>query len=123
MADRISRKENFLKALALLNESVAVAEPDRLGLAAAIKCFELAYEQAWKFLKAELAEPGQQATTPRETFRKAYEGHWIDDESLWLDMIRDRNDTVHTYKEPIAREIFAHLRARYAAALNALAKR
>ena len=123
MADEASRRENFAKTLSLLDEAIVDAAPSRLMLAAAIKAFEMAYEQAWKFLKLQLAEAGYVVASPREVFRKAFQSQWIDDEALWLAMIRDRNDTAHAYQELVAREIFDNIRAKYARALSAFLHR
>ena len=52
---------------------------------------------------------GIEANTPRECLQQAYVAHWLDDETLWLTMLRDRNLTSHTYREALALEIFSHL--------------
>jgi nucleotidyltransferase substrate binding protein (TIGR01987 family) len=39
----------------------------------------------------------------------AFRSHLIDDEESWLSMLRDRNLSVHTYREALAREIYGRL--------------
>lgn len=58
-------------------------------------------------------------TTPRGALQQAYIAGWIENESLWLDMLRDRNLTSHTYREEQAMTIYAHI-PQYAHAMGAL---
>jgi nucleotidyltransferase substrate binding protein (TIGR01987 family) len=107
--------ENFDRALDLLHDAMGSRPVNRVVLAGAVKAFEMVYELAWKLLKERLARAGHETGTSRDVFRKAYQVGWIDDEATWLEMIRDRNDTVHTYNEQLAREIFARIGDRYLA--------
>jgi nucleotidyltransferase substrate binding protein (TIGR01987 family) len=50
--------------------------------------------------------------------RKAYAASWIKDETLWLQMLNDRNETSHEYDEDKAKKIYQHISAYYPA-LNA----
>lgn len=34
---------------------------------------------------------------------------WINDEKKWLEMVQDRNETVHTYNESLAKKIYKRL--------------
>jgi nucleotidyltransferase substrate binding protein (TIGR01987 family) len=67
-----------------------------------------AIELTWKSLKRVLADEGVETGTPREALMQAYKARWIDDEALWLSMLRDRNATSHIYDEDTARQIYAH---------------
>ena len=44
------------------------------------------------------------------------------EEAVWIDMIEDRNRTSHTYREELARQVFARLPAYLAAMRAALAQ-
>ena len=73
---------------------------------ALIQRFEFTYETAWKALKRYLEELGiPDRNSPREVIKEAYTQKLIVDETLWLQMIRDRNLTSHLYQEQLAREI------------------
>ena len=76
---------------------------------ACIQRFEFCIELTWKTLKKCLAIEGIEANTPRECIQQAYSIHWLDDETVWLSMLRDRNLTSHTYKEDLALEIYHRL--------------
>jgi nucleotidyltransferase substrate binding protein (TIGR01987 family) len=47
---------------------------------------------------------------PKEIIKQAYASKLIDDESLWLQMLKDRNLTSHTYDEALANEIFKNIK-------------
>ena len=87
---------------------------DSIVLDACIQRFEFCVELTWKVLKKILEFEGEQAKTPKQALQKAYAIEWIDDEALWLNMLRDRNLTSHTYKERLAQEIYARIPAYYA---------
>ncbi|MDX1657131.1 MAG: HI0074 family nucleotidyltransferase substrate-binding subunit, partial [Candidatus Competibacteraceae bacterium] len=40
---------------------------------------------------------------------------WIEDESTWLRMLRDRNETSHIYDEQTARRIYDRVRQNFPA--------
>ncbi|WP_254918303.1 MULTISPECIES: nucleotidyltransferase substrate binding protein [Zobellella] len=46
---------------------------------------------------------------PRECLQQAYVAHWLDDEGEWLSMLKDRNFTLHSYKEEVAWDIYRRL--------------
>jgi nucleotidyltransferase substrate binding protein (TIGR01987 family) len=41
--------------------------------------------------------------------KECYHQGWIDDETAWLNMLKDRNLTSHTYVQELALEIHARL--------------
>lgn len=109
------------KALDRLGEALMRdAETDSLVLDATIQRFEFAVELCWKTLKKLLETEGEEAKTPRQALQKAYTVGWLDNEALWLAILNDRNLTSHTYKEDLAREIYAHIRQHYYGALRNL---
>ncbi len=74
-----------------------------------IQRFEFTYEQCWKTLRNALLLEGIECGTPRETFQKAFQAGWIQDEKTWLQMLKDRNETSHTYHEEMARKIYSKI--------------
>jgi len=102
-------------ALTRLNESLQFDLSQPLVVDACIQRFEFCIELTWKTLKKCLAIEGIEANTPRECIQQAYSIHWINDESAWLSMLKDRNLTSHTYKEDLALEIYHRLPLHYQA--------
>ena len=101
--------------LTRLNESLQFDLSQPLVVDACIQRFEFCIELTWKTLKRCLAIEGIEANTPRECIQQAYSIHWINDESAWLSMLKDRNLTYHTYKEDLALEIYHRLPLHYQA--------
>jgi nucleotidyltransferase substrate binding protein (TIGR01987 family) len=100
------RFANFRKALARLTEAVELhrqrplSDLERQGL---IQAFESTHELAWKTLKdfAEfLGTTGLMGS--RDTTRTAFKMGLIEDGENWMEMIRDRNLSTHTYDEETA---------------------
>lgn len=64
-------------------------------------------------LKLALEEEGISAKSPRDCFKEAYRLRWVDDESNILEMIDDRNRTVHLYDREQSRKVFDKIRTLY----------
>ncbi|KIH77866.1 nucleotidyltransferase substrate binding protein, HI0074 family [Geoalkalibacter ferrihydriticus] len=101
---------NLEKALKRLDEALREPDTNSLVVDGTIQRFEFVIELYWKTLKRLLAVDGITANTPREALQKAFAAHWINDETAWLQMLRDRNGTSHLYDEAAARRIYAHIR-------------
>jgi nucleotidyltransferase substrate binding protein (TIGR01987 family) len=112
------RRALLEQALARLDEAL-LRDPqsDPLVLDATIQRFEFCIELCWRMLKARLLLEGLDARSPRATLREAYSVGWIDNEELWIAMMKDRNLTVHTYKQQVALEVWSRLPL-YAAAMR-----
>lgn len=103
-----SHLENFERAVQRLR--VVLGEPESMTQReASIHCFEFTFELSWKAIQVALRAKGVDATTPRECLERAWRSGWIDDEEAWVDMLRDRNLTSHTYKDSLAREVVSRL--------------
>lgn len=100
------RFSNYQKALAQLQKFIdkgILSELEKQGL---IKAFEYTYELAWNTLKDFLEYQGQtNIYGSRDTIRKAFELGLIDKGESWMDMLKSRNKTSHTYNEETAEEI------------------
>ena len=64
-----------------------------------IQSFEYSFELLWKTMKRLLSERGQNANSPRETFRMAGLEGFIEDPEIWFEFLKKRNLTTHTYNE------------------------
>lgn len=109
---------NLDRALARLEKALRVPRDAPLAVDGTIQRFEFAIELTWKSLKRVLADEGVETATPREAVAQAYRARWIDDETLWLSMLRDRNATSHIYDEETAERIYARI-GTYAPVLRA----
>ena len=70
--------------------------------------YYIQFELGWKVLKELLRSEGaNQAATgsSSEIIKTAYAYYDFMDESVWLGMLRDRNDTTHIYNEEAARQL------------------
>lgn len=111
---------NFQKALTSLQKAVTKDSLSELELAGAIQNFEFCYEICWKTLKKKAESEGRSVGSPKKAFQYALESGFISDESTWLAMINDRNQTTHTYDQATAEEIFKHIKENYYPALKKL---
>jgi nucleotidyltransferase substrate binding protein (TIGR01987 family) len=75
----------------------------------AIQRFEFTYELLWKTLKKVLLFKGIEQNSPRGVFREAAKIGMIEDLDLWFDFLKNRNITVHIYKEEYAEIVFSAL--------------
>ncbi len=105
----IQRLDNYIKALARLEEAVQLAserELSELENQGLVKAFEFTHELAWKTLKDFFYEQGQQQLYgSKDTTRLAFQNGLIENGSVWMDMIKSRNESVHTYNRETADEI------------------
>lgn len=84
-----------------------------------IQGFEYTHELAWKTLKDFLEHRGTEALYgSKDVTRQAFRLGLIEDGDIWMDMIRDRNLTSHTYNEETAMEIVDAILKRYCAAFS-----
>ncbi|TFD96997.1 HI0074 family nucleotidyltransferase substrate-binding subunit [Jeotgalibacillus sp. R-1-5s-1] len=100
---------NLELAIARLEEALSEDATNPLIVDGTIQRFEFTIELFWKTLKRALQSEGIETKTPKEALKEAYQAGWLNDESAWLQMLKDRNETLHTYNEELAREILAHI--------------
>jgi len=101
------------KAVQRLGEALAEDERNPLFVDGVIQRFEFTIELFWKALKRLLAHEGIEAQTPREVLQRAYQVGWLADETAWLAMLHDRNETSHAYDEALARKICESVRRNF----------
>ena len=71
-----------------------------------IHAFEYTHEMAWNILKDFLEERGVgNLYGARDATREAFKTGLLENGEVWMDMIKSRNLTSHTYNEEIARQI------------------
>lgn len=111
------RFNSFIKAFGQLERAVnlsnerALTELEEQGM---IQAFEYTHELAWKMLKDFLEEKGNsELFGSKDTTRLAFKLELINDGEVWMDMIKSRNLTSHTYNEDTAKSIVTDIRERY----------
>jgi nucleotidyltransferase substrate binding protein (TIGR01987 family) len=115
--------DSYRQALTALERSVTTPVTEPRDLSGIVKDFEILYELSWRTLKKVLEDAGHTTTTARQVYEVAFQTSLIDDETGWIEMIDDRNRTVHTYNEAFARELAGRIRDRYLPLLRGLGAR
>ena len=117
----IQRLNNWTRALDQLTrflDGEALNELEQQGL---VQSFEYNHELAWKTLKDLLTEQGyQDLIGSKDVARKAFEVGLVEDGGVWIDMIKSRNLSSHTYNEDTAEAVVMAIIERYYDAFTAL---
>jgi nucleotidyltransferase substrate binding protein (TIGR01987 family) len=120
----IQRFNNFTKALSQLAEAVELAEQrdlTKLEEQGIIQAFEFTHELAWNTLKDFLENRGvQNIYGSKDATKEAFKAGLINDGEIWMDMIKSRNLSTHTYNQATALEIIKSITEAYFAEFNAL---
>jgi nucleotidyltransferase substrate binding protein (TIGR01987 family) len=105
----IQRFNNFSKAFAQLKDAVELAKQrplSKLEEQGLIQAFEYTHEMAWNTMKDFLEERGvKNIYGSKDTTREAFKAGLLEPGDVWMEMIKSRNLTSHTYNEETAREI------------------
>ncbi len=102
------------QALVMLKEAVESPSMTDLMRDGAIQRFEYCFELAWKTVKIIIEfEDKEIGGSPRSILQKAIVLGILEDEEEWFRMLLERNNSVHTYREEIAKEIADHLKMNY----------
>lgn len=130
----LQRFSNYKKALRKLEDSVdyvtnhitkeSLDTGEEFGLIqidlikqGLIQSFEFTHELAWNVIKDYVHYQGNQSVRgSRDATREGFSMGLIEDGDLWMEMIRSRNQTSHTYDEETADEIFNKIINDYLAA-------
>ncbi len=102
----IQRLNHYAKALGQLTKFIEKGELNDLEEQGLIQAFEYTYELAWNTLKDYFESQGEiDIHGGRDAFRLAFRRGLIEDGETWMDMIKSRIMTAHTYNEGVARQI------------------
>lgn len=106
----IQRFSNYNKALETLSDAVTLNEErtlsslEKQGL---IQSFEYTHELAWKIMQDFFVYQGNtELRGSRDATREAFKNDLITDGDNWMEMIKKRNLTSHTYNEETSEEIY-----------------
>ena len=97
---------NYEKALNQLSKFVEHGKLNEFEEQGLIQCFEYTHELAWNVMKDFLTEDGIKDIFGSKTAtQQAFNKNLIDEGEIWMDMIKSRNESVHTYNENTADKI------------------
>ena len=118
------RFDNYQRALQTLSRAVALSaerplsELEQRGL---IQGFEFTHELAWNMLKDFLEAQGIAGLIgSRDAIRTAFKNGLIQEGETWMEMIKARNLSSHTYQLELANRLAAEILQRFYPAFVAL---
>jgi len=108
--DKLSEGVNWVhEQSGSLPEGIIHSEPflDDIIKEGIIQRFEYTHEIAWNVMKDFLQYSGiDNVTGSRDAIRSAHMNGLLRNGEVWMDMIRSRNQTSHTYHEETVDEVF-----------------
>jgi nucleotidyltransferase substrate binding protein (TIGR01987 family) len=111
------RFQNFNLALATLTEAHALSQTrplTKLEAQGLIQGFEFTHELSWNVLKDYLEAQGfPNIIGSRNAVRQAFKEALIENGDVWMDMIKARNLTSHTYNVDVAQQISSDILQRF----------
>jgi nucleotidyltransferase substrate binding protein (TIGR01987 family) len=119
------RFNNFIRAMQTLRAAVelsrerALSELEQQGL---IQGFEFTHELAWNVLKDYLEDKGAVGLIgSKDSTREAFKRSLIESGDDWMDMIKARHQTSHTYNLTVAEGIARDILERFYPAFTSMA--
>lgn len=115
------RFEHYSNALKLLNIAVAMdfEKMDDLQKEGFVQRFEFTHELSWKLMKDYLNYQGNfDINGSRDAIREAFKVGLIQDGEVWMEMIKSRNLSSHTYEEATLRQILKNVSEKYIQEFN-----
>lgn len=111
------RLANYQRALAQLTDALALrtrrplSQLEQQGL---IKAFEFTQELGWNVMKDYFEYQGNYSLTgSRDAIREAFKRGLVQDGDGWMDTIKSRNRSAHTYDEATAQQLVKLIAERY----------
>ena len=110
-----------LRAAVSLRQSRPLSELEQQGL---IQAFEFTHELAWNVMKDYFVYQGDTSITgSRDATRAAFAVQLIQDGEGWMEMIKSRNQSSHTYNRATADMLVEHIAAWYITLFEAFSQR
>ena len=109
------RYHNYQKALGQLSRFLGHKSLNEMEEQGLIQAFEYTFELAWKTLQDFLEEVSGyvEIKGPRPVIQQAFRDGLIQNGEIWMEMLKDRNRSAHTYDEEVAREIVSAIVQNY----------
>jgi len=118
------RLSNFRQAFLQFSSAVSIfntrplSDLEKQGL---IQAFEFTHELAWNLIKDYFEYQGNTTITgSRDAAREAFQKGLLQNGEVWMEMIKSRNQTSHTYNEGVAAEIIEKIVSEYFAEFQVL---
>ncbi len=110
----IRRLLSFNKVLAQLERFIEKTELNEMERQGIIQAFEYNFELSWNTLKDYFEYQGESNIHgSRDAIRIAFQRGIIEDGELWMQMLKSRTLTTHTYNESTAKMIEKEIRDSY----------
>ena len=110
----IRRLQSFYKVFAQLERFIEKTELNEMERQGIIQAFEYNFELSWNTLKDYFEYQGESNIHgSRDTIRIAFQRGIIEDGELWMQMLKSRTLTTHTYNESTAKMIEKEIRDSY----------
>jgi nucleotidyltransferase substrate binding protein (TIGR01987 family) len=121
------RLNNLNSALLQFDSAVTLAEDRKLSLLeeqGLIQIFKFTHELAWNVMRDYAHLQGNVSIAgSRDASREAFKMGLVNDGEVWMEMIKSRNQTSHTYNKAIADEITAQIQTAYYSAFKAFVEK
>lgn len=118
------RFHNYTNALQTLTEAIELGQQrplSKLEKQGLIQGFEFTHELGWNVLKDYLESKGYTGLIgSRDATHTAFKNQLIADGEAWMDMIKARNQSLHTYNLDVAESIAQDILQRFYPAFMAL---
>ena len=106
--------ETFIKAYLKLKEFVDTDNGSEKDRGAIINAYQYTFELLWKTLQRYMQQLEMlDELGPGSVIRTAFEYNIIDNGSIYMSMLKNRNLITHTYKEDVAEEIYTRIKKEY----------
>jgi len=121
------RFSNYQRALLQLADAVALSRQrqlTRLEQQGLIQAFEFTHELAWQVMKDYFEYQGNTTITgSRDAIRESFRLGLVQDGDGWMDTIKSRNRSSHTYDENTANELAQIITGRYLSLFESFGQR
>ncbi len=121
------RLNNLNSALQQLDAAVSLAKSRELSLLeqqGLIQAFEFTHELAWNLMKDYARfQRNTSITGSRDASREAFKMGLLDDGDVWMEMIKSRNQTSHTYHQSLAGQIAGRIIDAYCPAFKTFSEK
>ncbi len=111
------RLSHYNKALMQLEEAVMLRNERNLSnleVQGLIQAFEFTHELAWNVMKDFFDYQGNtEIRGSRDATREAFQYGLIENGTVWMEMIRSRNQSSHTYNQDTAEDILLKVCEKY----------
>jgi nucleotidyltransferase substrate binding protein (TIGR01987 family) len=109
----LQRFSNYKKAFLMLEEGIDLfknKELSRIEKQGLIQAFEFTHELSWKVLKDFIENRGNEKIYgSKDAVKIGFNLELIKNGQVWMDMIKSRNLTSHTYDENIANQVVSDI--------------